>query len=133
VLGYNHEWRLISPVTTVDELFALTKEKGCLEPMSCRIRLLASRWRLHPTTSIIFSILFSGASGYVLAFWMVQGTFGWRLYPGCNMAVFYITFRSPAVACSSIAWRQVTTNGCIEFCTESNYLRLSWIPSVCEA
>ena len=73
MLGYNHEWRLISPVTTVDELFALTKEKGCLEPMSCRIRLLASRWRLHPTTSIIFSILFSGASGYVLAFWMVTG------------------------------------------------------------
>jgi hypothetical protein len=27
VLGYNHEWRLISPVTTVDELFAPTKEK----------------------------------------------------------------------------------------------------------
>ena len=52
---------------------------------------------------------------------------------GCNMAVFYITFHSLAVACISIAWRQVTTNGCIEFCTESNYLRLSWIPSVCEA
>ncbi len=41
---------------------------------------------------------------------------------GCNMAVFYITFHSLAVACISIAWRKVATNG-IEFCTESNYLR----------
>lgn len=33
MLGYNHEWRLISPVMTVNELFAVTKGKGCLEPM----------------------------------------------------------------------------------------------------
>lgn len=83
MLGYNHEWRLISPVTTVDELFAVTKGKGCLEPMDefenqtpCQSMEAAFHENIY-----FLSLLFPGASGYVPAFWMVRGTFGWRLYP----------------------------------------------------
>ncbi len=108
MLGYNHEWRLISPVTTVDELFA--PSKGMRLPRADELdnqTPCQSMEAAFHENNYYFHFSFPAQAAMSQHFgWYEVHLVGVYIHC-CNMAVFCTTVHILAVACI----RQVTTNG----------------------